>query len=459
LEGDSYPPPALLLNILSGFSFNTPSAEVVGANLAVLFLLFISALMSASEVAFFSLTKPEIAHLKESEDKADNRIAWLLERPRYLLSTILINNNLVNIGIVILSYFITKRMISFADVSIGGFTLSGYAIEFLFSVTMVTSVLVLFGEATPKVYATHNKQAIARFTAPLLVFLLKVCYPINYLLIHSTQVFEKRLKKHNAEIDITEINKAIEITVEQENTSESKEDARILKGVVQLGNITVKQIMRPRMEIAAIEASLNFAELLEYVKEHGYSRMPVFKDSIDNIIGILYIKDLLEHLDKPADFNWSKLLREPLFVPETKHIDDLLREIQESRKHLAVVVDEFGGIRGIVTLEDIVEEVVGDIKDEFDEADPDSTIKKISEGIFVMDGRALISEVETAMDLKEDYFGEIKGEAETVGGLVLQLMERIPANGESAIYENLKFTVMQVESNRISEVKIEHENT
>lgn len=458
MEGDSYPPPALLLSILSGFSFNTPSVEVVGANLAVLFLLFISALMSASEVAFFSLTKPEIAHLKESENQSDNRIAWLLERPRYLLSTILINNNLVNIGIVILSYFITKRMISFADVTIGSFTLSGYAIEFLFSVTVVTAVLVLFGEATPKVYATHNKHAIARFTAPLLITLLKVCYPINYVLIHTTQIFEKRLKKHNAEIDITEINKAIEITVENENTSKSKEDARILKGVVQLGNITVKQIMRPRMEIVAIDSSLNFAELLDYAKENGYSRMPVYSESIDNIIGILYLKDLLEHLNEPIDFNWKKLLREPLFVPETKHIDDLLRDIQESRKHLAIAVDEFGGIRGIITLEDIVEEVVGDIKDEFDEADPDSTIKKIGEGIFVMDGKTLISEIETVINLKEDFFEKIKGEAETVGGLVLQLMERIPANGESATYENLKFTVMQVENNRISEVKIEQLN-
>lgn len=458
MEGDSYPPPALLLSILSGFSFNTPSVEVVGANLAVLFLLFISALMSASEVAFFSLTKPEIAHLKESENQSDNRIAWLLERPRYLLSTILINNNLVNIGIVILSYFITKRMISFADVTIGSFTLSGYAIEFLFSVTVVTAVLVLFGEATPKVYATHNKHAIARFTAPLLITLLKVCYPINYVLIHTTQIFEKRLKKHNAEIDITEINKAIEITVENENTSKSKEDARILKGVVQLGNITVKQIMRPRMEIVAIDSSLNFAELLDYAKENGYSRMPVYSESIDNIIGILYLKDLLEHLNEPVDFNWKKLLREPLFVPETKHIDDLLRDIQESRKHLAIAVDEFGGIRGIITLEDIVEEVVGDIKDEFDEADPDSTIKKIGEGIFVMDGKTLISEIETVINLKEDFFEKIKGEAETVGGLVLQLMERIPANGESATYENLKFTVMQVENNRISEVKIEQLN-
>ncbi len=457
MDGDSYPPPFLLLTILSGAAAKLLSADVLFENIVILILVSISALMSASEVAFFSLTKPELDSLRNSDNKNENRVAQLMGQPRYLLSTILISNNLVNIGVVVLSYFITKQVLNFSDVQIGLFTISGGALEFLFNIVVVTFILVLFGEATPKVYATYNKFAIARFTAPLFIFLLKVYRPINWLLIGSTQVLEKRLKKHNAEIDIEEINKAIEITVENENTTESKEDARILKGVVQLGNITVKQVMRPRMEIAAIDDALNFKEMIEQVKDKGYSRMPVYHESMDNVVGVLYIKDLLEHLNQSADFGWQKLLREPLFVPETKHIDDLLREIQENRKHLAVVVDEFGGTKGIVTLEDIVEEVVGDIKDEFDEADPESSIRKIAEGVFVMEGKTWITDITAALELNEDFFDEVKGEAETAGGLVLEILGRIPASGETAAYKTLKITVIKVENNRVSEVKIETE--
>jgi gliding motility-associated protein GldE len=410
--------------------------------------------MSASEVAFFSLTKPEIDHLKESENKADNLVAELMEQPRYLLSTILISNNLVNIGVVILSYFITKQMLNFSELSLLGWKVPGYALEFIFNVVVVTFVLVLFGEATPKVYATHHKFSITRLMAPVFSVMLKVYQPMNWLLIGSTQVLEKKLKKHNAEIDIEEINKAIEITVENENSNESKEDARILKGVVQFGNITVKQIMRPRMEIVALDDELKFDELIEHVKEKGYSRMPVYKESIDNIVGILYIKDLLEHLHQNSDFHWQKLLREPFFVPETKRIDDLLRDFQKSRKHLAVVVDEFGGTKGIVTLEDIVEEVVGDIKDEFDEAEPESCVRKISDNLFVADGKCLVSELTTTLDLPETFFDEVKGDSETLGGLVLELMGKIPEPGEVCHHEFLQFTVSKVEQNRISEVKI-----
>lgn len=454
MDGDSYSHPLLLFSILSDFVFNPPTADIVFANLVILLLIFFSGLMSASEVAFFSLTKPELDNLKDSESIADNRIALLMERPRYLLSTILISNNLVNIGVVILSYFITKQMLNFSDLTFGDFEVPGYALEFIFNVVIVTFVLVLFGEATPKVYATHNKFVIARLMAPVFLVLLKFYRPINWLLIGSTQVLEKRLKKHNAEIDIEEINKAIEITVENENNTESKEDAKILKGVVQLGNITVKQVMRPRMDISALDSSLNFKELIEQVKDKGYSRMPVFKDSIDNIIGILYIKDLLEHLHQNADFGWQKLLREPLFVPETKRIDDLLREIQESRKHLAIVVDEFGGTKGIVTLEDIVEEVVGDIKDEFDEAEPEKAVKKIADNLFVTDGKCLIHDITQALDLPEDFFDEVQGESETMGGLMLELMGKIPEVGEICTYHSLQFTISKVEQNRVSEVKI-----
>ena len=454
MDGDSYPPPLQLLVILSESFFNPLTTDIVVANLFILLLIACSGLMSASEVAFFSITKPELDNLKESDDSTDNKVALLMERPRYLLSTILITNNLVNIAVVILSYFVTTRTLNFIDVEFNGVIVSGYVLEFVFNVVIVTVVLVLFGEATPKVYATHNKFRIARVTAPLFNFLIKMYQPINWLLIGSTQVLEKQLKKRNAEIDIDEINKAIEITVENEG-KDSKEDARLLKGVVQLSNISVKQVMRPRVEVAAIDHSLNFKELIEKIKEHGYSRMPVYEESLDNIIGVLYIKDILQHLNQNENFGWQKLLREPLFVPETKRIDDLLREIQASRKHMAIVVDEYGGTNGIVTLEDIVEEVLGDIKDEFDEAEPESTIKKIAEGLYTAAGKNTIDEFTAVLDLPDDFFEEVKGDAETLGGLILELLGRIPQVAESAEYKNVRFTVTKLSANRIEELKIE----
>ncbi len=454
MDGDSYPPPLSFLVILSESFFNPLSADIVAVNFVILFLILCSGLMSASEVAYFSLTKPELDNLKASEDKTDNRIALLMEQPRYLLSTILITNNLVNIGVIILSYFVTTRMLNFIDVSVGGFLIPAHAIEFAFNVVIVTVVLVLFGEATPKVYATQNKFVIAKLTAGLFRFLLKLYRPLNWMLIGSTQMLEKQLKKRNAEIDIEEINMAIEMTVENEN-KESKEDAKLLKGVVQLGNITVKQVMRPRVDVIALDASMNFFELIEKVKEHGYSRMPVFEDSLDNIKGVLYIKDLLQHLNQNDEFGWQSLVREPLFVPETKHIDDLLREIQESRKHIAIVVDEYGGTNGIITLEDIVEEVVGDIKDEFDEAEPESTILKIADGIYVASGKNTIDELCAALELAEDFFAEAKGEAETIGGLVLEMLGRLPKAMEQVEFQSIKFTVMKVANNRIEDVRIE----
>jgi CBS domain containing-hemolysin-like protein len=229
----------------------------------------------------------------------------------------------------------------------------------------------------------------------------------------------------------------------------------LLKGVVQLGNITVKQVMRPRVDVIALDASMRFNELIEKVKEHGYSRMPVFEDSLDNIKGVLYIKDLLQHLNQNDEFGWQSLMREPLFVPETKRIDDLLREIQESRKHMAIVVDEYGGTNGILTLEDIVEEVIGDIKDEFDEAEPESTILKIADGIYVASGKNTIDELCIALELVEGYFEEVKGEAETIGGLVLEILGRIPKATEQAEFQSIKFTVMKVANNRIEDVRIE----
>lgn len=433
--------------------FNPISTGLVVTNLIILVLIAISAVMSASEIAYFSLTRAELDALQNSEDPNERRIAHLLSRPRYLLSTILITNNLVNIGVIVTSYFVTRQMFNFHDITMGSWILPADTIEFVWNVVVVTFILVLFGEATPKVFATQNKLNIARIMSRVFTLLNRIFLPINYVLVGSTKVLEKRLKKHNAEIDIAEINKAIEITVEKK---ESKQDAKLLKDIVHFGNITVKQIMRPRTEVCAVNESLNFHELMAYVQDVGYSRIPVYKETLDNIVGVLYVKDLLEHLNQNENFGWKKLVREPFFVPETKKIDDLLREIQQNRKHLAVVVDEYGGTAGIITLEDIVEEVVGDIKDEFDETS-ESDFRKLDDRNYLFEGKTALNDVCRAMEIPPQTFEEVKGEAETLGGLLLELLGHIPKNGEEVTSCGIRFLIITVNNHRIEKVKATNE--
>ena len=430
-----------------------PTGVVIAANLIILVLIFLSGVMSASEIAFFSLSNAELGSLRESEDPEDNRVANLLDRPRYLLSSILITNNLTNIGVIVTSYFVTKRMLHFADVTVFDFVIPGYVLQFAWNLVFVTFFLVLFGEATPKVYATHNKLKIARAMSGIFALMIRVYAPINYVLVGSTKVIERRLKRYNTEIDIEEINKAIEITVEKK---ESKQDAKMLKGIVLFGNITVKQVMRPRTEAAALDYEFTFKEVMDFIRETGYSRYPVFKDNLDNIIGVLNIKDLLEHLNQDENFGWQSMVREPFFVPEGKKIDDLLREIQQNRKHLAIVVDEYGGTAGIITLEDIIEEVVGDITDEFDDT-TDSNFRKLDEKNFLFDGKTPLVDACRLMEVDTETFTETKGEAETLAGLILEVAGRIPKNGEEVRLLNYKFTIISVMNNRIEKVKITNE--
>ncbi|MDW8419941.1 MAG: gliding motility-associated protein GldE [Chitinophagales bacterium] len=423
------------------------------ANLFILFLLLCSGLMSASEVAFFSLTRPEVDELRESDNPSDRRVAALLDKPRYLLTTILITNNLVNIGVVISSYFVTKLAFNFRDIQLGDFVLRSEALEFIWNVIIVTFFLVLLGEATPKVFATYHKLKIARLMSGVFVWLNRVLFPVNYVLVNSTGFIEKRLKRHNTEIDIEEIHKAIELTVEKK---ESTQDARLLKGIVHFGNITVKQIMRPRTEVVAVDSDMKFTELMNFVRENGYSRYPVCQDTLDSITGVLYVKDLLEHLDRSDDFEWQNLVRPPFYVPETKMIDDLLRDMQQNRRHLAIVVDEYGGTSGIVTLEDVLEEVVGDIKDEFDEG-TDTDFRKLDDKNFLFEGRTPLVDACRLMEIDPDTFDEVRGEAETLAGLVLEAKGRIPRNGEELQLLQYKFTILSVSNNRIEKIKVTRE--
>lgn len=441
---------AILLQSL----LNPPTTAVFIANFAILILILLSAATSASEIAFFSLSNAEIDTLRESEDKIDNRTAELLERPRYLLSTILISNNLVNMGAIITAYFVTRQMFNFHAVTIFNFTVPGFVLELAWNVLVISFFLVLFGEATPKVYATHNKLKIARFMSGTFALLIRFFNPVNLVLVNSMMFLEKRLKRYNDDIDIEEINKAIEITVEQK---ESKQDAKLLKGIVHFGNIMVKQVMRPRAEMAVINKDVKFKELMSSITETGYSRYPVYEETPDNIVGVLNIKDLIEHLNQKESFGWQGMVREPFFVPETKRIDDLLREMQQNRKHLAVVVDEYGATCGLITLEDILEEVVGDITDEFDDA-ADNGFKKLDERNFLFDGKTQLVDACRLMEIDPTTFEEIGVEVETLAGLVLEIAGRIPKNGEEVKSGNYRFTIISVLNNRIEKVKITNES-
>ncbi len=432
-----------------------PQAELSMAPVAVALLvtvvfLAISAVMSASEVAYFSLSQPELEELEADENEAGERVARLMQKPKYLLSTILIFNNLINIGIVVISYFITERILHFSDLQIGPFLLKGSSSEFIVNVVVVTFFLVLFGEATPKVYATHHKKNIAIRLSGFFTGLVRLFAPINYVIVNATGIVEKRLRKRSAEIDLEEINKAIEIT---SGTKEEKQDASILKGIVQFGNLTVKQVMRPRMEMAFVDQDASFSELKNKIRDFGYSRLPVCHENPDNVTGVLYVKDLLEHLDKGDLFRWQNLVREPFFVPENKKIDDLMREIQKNRKHMAVVVDEYGGTSGIITLEDIIEEVLGDISDEFDDQ-AELAYRQLDANNFLFDGKTNISDFCRLMKLNADHFDAWREDAETLAGLYLQQSGRMPVPNDSIELGGFLFTVVTLQKNRIDRLRI-----
>jgi putative hemolysin len=435
-----------------GSIMHTPSTAVAIAGIIGMILVCLSALMAASEIAFFSIGHGEMAALREGTERADVRITALLDHPKYLLTTILIVNNILNIGVIIISYFIITGIFDFHDIDLGYITLRKEVFEFMLNVVVVTFFLVLFGEAIPKVYATHNKIKIARAVSGLFVLLTKLLYPINLILVRSTSGIERRFKRRNAEMDIAEINKAIEITTVDDH--ESRNDANMLKGIVHFGHLTVRQIMRQRMEVAAADIDWSYEELLRYVREMGYSRLPVYKENIDHISGVLYVKDLLEHLNQDDSYGWQKLVRDALYVPETKKIDDMLREFQESRKHLAIVVDEFGGTSGIITLEDIVEEVIGDIKDEFDESS-DSNIRKLDESTYIVEGAMPIEDFARAIGTDVTTFDKVREDAETVGGLLLQLRGRIPKPGDEILHAPYQFRVLSIKHNRIEKVKLD----
>ncbi|UII24320.1 gliding motility-associated protein GldE [Fulvivirga ligni] len=433
---DEPPSEILLAGILS------ESALIyVLSGLALLLLLTMSALISGSEVAFFSLTAKDISECKESDRPADARIVALIKNPQRLLATILIVNNFVNVAIVTLSTFVMWEIL-------GTKSTEGRDV---FILTVITTIaIVFFGEIMPKVYATPNNLQFARLTSGLLKASNYVFRPISFFLLTISNVIEKRFEKKGYDISVEELHHALELTTTNEETTEEEKD--ILKGIVNFGTLSVKQVMRSRMDITAFDSELDFHELMDKINKSGFSRIPVYTETIDNIDGILYIKDLLPYLDQDENFEWQKLLRQGFYVPENKKIDTLLKDFQEKRVHMAIVVDEYGGTSGLITLEDIIEEIVGEINDEFD--DDDVVYSQMDEYTYVFEGKTTLNDFCKILEINASTFDKIKGESESLGGLLLEINTKLPSAGEKIYYDKYIFTVVAVDNKRIKKVRV-----
>lgn len=410
------------------------------ALIVVILLLVCSAAMSASEVALFSLGPTQLRDLKERGGVKGERVLDLLSRPRRLLATILVMNNFVNVGIVVISTIVVNGLFHFDQMP--------QWLVFTIQVVAVTLLLLLVGEVVPKVYATAHAMKVAQAMAGPLMVMRWLATPVNEALIRSTSVIEKRFKKRSQNISVDALEHALELT---QDASTSAEEHRILRGIVKFGNIEACQIMRPRTEVAAFNKELSFAELVPAIIESGYSRVPVYEETMDKVVGVLYIKDVLPHLDAP-EFDWLTLMRDPYFVPENKKLDDLLTDFRAKKVHLAIVVDEYGGTSGIITLEDVIEEIVGDINDEFDE--DDLVYSKLDDNTFVFEGNVSLNDMYRVMDIEGDLFEDNKGDSETLGGFILELMGRIPTKGEKVSLHNYHFLVESADKKRVRRVKV-----
>lgn len=435
------------LPILTAITWNIqlhPFTSGVAISLVVILLLLIcSGLISGSEVAYFSLSPSEKHKLSGSTSKRNFHLLKNLEHPEQLLATILVANNFVNVGVVILSSFTVNSLVDFSQEPVLGFIVQALVISF---------VILLIGEIIPKVYSTHHALKFARFIALPMYYLVKILKPFNSILIYSTSFIDTNIHANTQHISVDQLSQALELT----SPTELKEDQDILKGIVKFGNKSVAEIMRSRVDVVSADISFSYTRILNIITETGFSRIPVYSETFDNIKGILYIKDLLPHAQKGATFRWQSIIRPPFFVPETKKIDDLLEEFQKSKVHMAIVVDEYGGTSGIVTLEDILEEIVGEITDEFDEEEKYFT--KISENKYLFDGKTSLNDFYKVMGLDDPVFDDVKGDADTLAGLILELKGEIPAKNDTITCKNYVFSIEAVDNRRIKQIKIEIKN-
>lgn len=429
-----------LTDSLSDVYLQAPTLGVMIAAALAAILLFVSGFASGSEIAFFSLSPTDLADLNPEKSQRDRSIQMLRNDSERTLATILILNNFVNVTIIMLCNYVFGELVHFGE--------KAYWLEFLCLTVLLTFLLLLFGEIMPKVYSRQNPLKACRMAVSGIMAFRKFFWPLATILMRSGMLAEKVMQKESHVLSVDDLEQALELT----DKEELKDEQSMLKGIIRFGDETAKEVMTSRQDIVDIDIRCSFAEVLKCIVDNNYSRIPVFQDNEDNIRGILYVKDLLPHLAKASNFRWQSLIRPPYFVPETKKIDDLLREFQENKVHIAIVVDEFGGTSGLVTLEDILEEIVGEINDEYDEEE--KTYSKLNYNTYIFEGKTLLSDFCKILNVDGEEFSEVEGDADTLAGLLLEIKGDFPTLRERIDYKDYTFEIMEVEERRISKVKV-----
>ncbi len=438
MDPDSYL--SSFLQLCDGVTVTPPTAGAIVALALAVLLLYCSGFVSASEIAFFSLSPSDLSEIEENESPTDKYIKSLLDDSERLLATILISNNFVNVTIIMLCNTFFASVVDFGNAKV---------LEFLVITVILTFLLLLFGEIVPKIYSAQHTLSFARKAAPAISMLRTVFWPVSSMLVRSSFFINKvaqSKKNHNLSVD--ELSQALELT----DKNEISEESNMLEGIIRFGEETAKEVMTPRLDIIDLDIQASYEEVLKCIVDNAYSRIPVYEDTRDNIKGILYIKDLLPYLDKGPDFKWQTLIREAFFVPETKMIDDLLHDFQVNKVHMAIVMDEFGGTSGIVTMEDLIEEIVGEINDEYD--DEEHTYVKLTANTYVFEAKTLLSDFYKIMKIDPDLFDKVSGDADTLAGLLLELKGEFPALHEVITYLNYSFEVLEMDARRIMKVKV-----
>ncbi len=428
-----------LLQLFSEVTLMTPSAGAILAGVLSCVLLLVSGFASGSEIAFFSLSPSDLNEVAEERTDADRKIAMLRADSERTLATILITNNLVNVTIIMLCNYFIAHVVDFGN---------AYVLQFVCITLVLTFLLLLFGEIMPKIYTTKSPLQFCRRIVNFILMCRWLFYPIASILLRTGLLAGKVVQNKNHVLSVDDLEQALELT----DKEDIKEDQRLLEGIVRFGDETAKEIMTSRQDVVDLDFRATYDEVLQCIVENNYSRIPVYHDNSDNVRGILYIKDLLPHLQKGSNFRWQSLIRPPYFVPETKKIDDLLREFQENKVHIAIVVDEFGGTSGIVTLEDVLEEIVGEINDEYDE--DEKNYVRINANTFVFEGKTLLSDFYKILKLDDEIFDEVQGDADTIAGLLLEIKGDFPQLHEKIVYNNFTFEILEIEERRIAKVKV-----
>ncbi len=421
----------------------SPSIGAIVAGICACLLLFVSSFASGSEIAFFSLSPSDLNELDEEKTTGDVQIKQLRNDSERTLATILITNNLVNVTIIMLSTYFFSHTVNFG---------SSWWLQFTCMTVLLTFLLLLFGEIMPKVYCGQHALSFCRRAVGGILFCRKIVYPIATIVMGSGRLADKVVTKESHTLSVDDLEQALELT----DKEELKDEQNMLEGIVRFGDETTKEVMASRQDIVALDFHTPFPDVIKCIVENNYSRIPVYQDSIDNIRGILYIKDLLPHLSKPSSFRWQSLIRPPYFVPETKKIDDLLRDFQENKVHIAIVVDEFGGTSGLITLEDILEEIVGEINDEYDEEQ--KTYVRVNANTYIFEGKTLLADFYKILHLDDDIFDDAEGDADTLAGLILELKEDFPRLHERIDFKGFRFEIIGIDGHRISRIKVVLEN-